>query len=45
MEILTLICGLALFLYGMELMGDALKKSAGSNLKNYLGKMTSTPFK
>ncbi len=45
MEFLSLICGLALFLYGMELMGDALKKSAGSNLKNYLGKMTSTPFK
>ncbi len=45
MEILSLICGLALFLYGMELMGDALKKSAGSNLKTYLGKMTSTPLK
>ena len=45
MEILTLICGLALFLYGMDMMGDALKKSAGSNLKTYLGKMTSTPLK
>ncbi len=44
-DILTLICGLALFLYGMEVMGDALKKSAGSGLKTMLGKMTSNPFK
>ncbi len=44
-DVLTLLCGLALFLYGMELMGDALKKSAGSRLKVILGKMTSTPFK
>ena len=44
-EILSLICGLALFLYGMELMGDALKKSAGNNLKSILGKMTTNPVK
>ena len=44
-DVLSLICGLALFLYGMEIMGDSLKKSAGSNLKNYLGKMTSSPAK
>ena len=44
-EILSLICGLALFLYGMEIMGDALKKSAGNNLKSILGKMTSNPVK
>jgi len=44
-EILSLICGLALFLYGMELMGDALKKSAGNNLKSILGKMTANPVK
>ena len=44
-DVLNLICGLALFLYGMEVMGDSLKKSAGSNLKIYLGKMTSTPSK
>ena len=42
-EILSLLCGLALFLYGMELMGDALKKSAGNNLKAILGKMTTNP--
>jgi len=43
--ILPLLCGLALFLYGMDLMGDSLKKSAGSGLKATLGKMTSSPVK
>ena len=43
-DILSLICGLALFLYGMDVMGDSLKKSAGSSLKNILGKMTSNPI-
>ena len=44
-EILSLVCGLALFLYGMDVMGDALKKSAGNSLKTFLGKMTSNPYK
>ena len=44
-NILTLICGLALFLYGMEVMGDALKKSAGRKLKIILGNLTSNKFK
>ena len=43
--VLPLICGLALFLYGMDLMGDSLKKSAGSSLKAILGKMTSSPVR
>ena len=43
--LLPLLCGLALFLFGMELMGDSLKKSAGTSLKSILGKMTSNPFK
>ncbi len=43
--ILKLLCGLALFLYGMDVMGDALKKSAGNQLKTILGKMTSSPFR
>ena len=42
-DILTLLLGLALFLYGMDVMGDSLKKSAGSSLKATLGKMTSNP--
>ncbi|MBQ8321308.1 MAG: Na/Pi cotransporter family protein [Clostridia bacterium] len=44
-EVLELICGLALFLYGMDVMGDSLKKSAGTSLKTILGKMTSSPLK
>ena len=43
--VLPLLCGLALFLYGMDLMGDSLKKSAGSSLKTTLGKMTSSPVR
>lgn len=45
MELLNLICGLALFLYGMDVMGDALKKSAGRRLKTILGNLTSNKFK
>ena len=44
-DILSLFCGLALFLYGMDAMGNALKKSAGSGLKNTLGKMTASPLR
>lgn len=44
-DILSLLCGLALFLYGMDVMGDSLKKSAGSGLKAILGKMTSSPIR
>ena len=45
MSILSLLCGLALFLFGMDYMGDSLKKSAGSGLKKTLGKMTSSQTK
>ena len=45
LNILRLFLGLALFLYGMDVMGDSLKKSAGSQLKTILGKMTSNPIK
>ena len=44
-DVLTLFCGLALFLYGMDVMGDSLKKSAGNQLKIILGKMTSNPLR
>ena len=44
-EILSLVCGLALFLYGMDVMGDGLKKSAGRKLKIILGNLTSNKFK
>ncbi len=44
-DVLTLICGLALFLYGMDVMGDGLKKSAGRKLKTILGNLTSNKWK
>ena len=45
MDILGLVAGLALFLFGMQLMGNALEKKAGGSLKNILEKMTDNPFK
>ena len=44
-DILSLIGGLALFLFGMNLMGNALEKKAGSGLKTVLSKMTDNPVK
>ncbi len=41
-SVLTLIGGLALFLYGMDLMGDGLKKLAGGKLESILARLTST---
>ena len=43
--ILSLLCGVALFLYGMSLMGDGLKSVAGNKLESFLYRMTSTPIK
>ena len=42
---LTLIGGLALFLFGMNLMGSALEKRAGGRLKALLQNVSSNPFK
>lgn len=44
-NILTLIGGLALFLYGMDVMGDSLKKLAGGKLESFLARLTSNRFK
>ena len=44
-DVLSMLCGLALFIYGMEIMGESLKKSAGSQLKVILGKMTSNSIR
>ena len=41
-DILTMIGGLCLFLFGMNLMGEALERSAGNRLRSLLGKFTST---
>ena len=43
--ILSLLCGVALFLFGMSLMGDGLKSVAGNKLETFLYKMTNTPVK
>lgn len=37
--------GLGIFLFGINLMGDNLKKIAGSKLKGFLEKYTNTPLK
>lgn len=44
-EILALIGGLALFLFGMDLMGDSLKKLAGGKLESVLARLTSNRWK
>ncbi len=43
-DVLTLIGGLCLFLYGMNVMGLALERSAGSKLEIMLGKLTTGKF-
>ena len=43
--ILTLLSGVALFLYGMSVMGDGLKRVAGNKLEALLYKLTSSPIK
>ena len=39
-NVLNLIGGLCLFLFGMNLMGEALERRAGGKLRSLLGKMT-----
>ena len=39
-DILTMIGGLCLFLFGMNIMGEALERRAGSSLRLLLGKLT-----
>ena len=43
--ILSLIGGLVMFLYGMDLMGDSLKKLAGGKLESILSRLTATKWK
>ena len=42
---LSLLSGVALFLFGMQLMGDGLKMVAGDKLESFLYKMTNTSLK
>ena len=43
-DVLTMLGGLCLFLFGMNLMGQGLELSAGNNLRNILTKLTTNTF-
>ena len=43
-DTLTMLGGLALFLFGMSLMGQALERRAGGKLRSLLDKMTGNPI-
>jgi len=44
-NVITLLGGLALFLFGMDVMGKALERQAGGRLQTILAKMSSNVFK
>ena len=44
-DIITLLGGVALFLFGMSLMGDGLKKVAGNRMELVLYRLSSTPVR
>jgi len=44
-KVITLLGGLALFLFGMDVMGKALERQAGGKLQTILAKMSSNVFK
>ena len=44
-NIFVLLGGLAMFLYGMEVMGKSLEQTAGGKLQVILSKMTSSPLR
>ena len=44
-NVFTLMGGIAMFLYGMDLMGKALEQTAGSKLQGILSTMTSSPIR
>ena len=44
-SVLTMVGGLALFLYGMQVMGDGLAKVSGGKLERILESLTSNPLK
>ena len=44
-DIIKLLGGLAFFLFGMTLLGDGLKRVAGSKLETILSRLTSNTFK
>ncbi|MBQ6074608.1 MAG: Na/Pi cotransporter family protein [Lachnospiraceae bacterium] len=44
-DVISLLGGLAMFLYGMRLMGDSLKENSSGALKAVIEKVTNNPFK
>ena len=44
-NVLNMICGLALFLYGMHVMGEGLSRASGGKLESILEKLTSSKLK
>ena len=44
-DVISLLGGLAMFLYGMRLMGDSLKENSSGTLKKAMGKVTNNPIK
>ena len=44
-DVLKMIGGLCLFLFGMNIMGDGLERRAGNSLKALLGKLTDSKMK
>lgn len=44
-QIISLLGGLAMFLYGMRLMGDSLKENSSGTLKRVMGKVTNNAVK
>ena len=44
-DIVVLLGGVAMFLYGMSLMGDSLKKVAGNKLELILYRLSGTPLR
>ena len=43
-NVISLLGGLAMFLYGMRLMGDSLKENSSGALKKAMGKVTNNPL-
>ena len=44
-DLLKMVGGLALFLYGMNLLGDGLSRASGGRLERILEKLTNNPLK
>ena len=44
-QMISLFCGVALFLFGMSLMGDGLKKVSGDKLEPILYRLSGTPLR